>query len=82
MSTLDFAAAFGQDTRSDPTETLRADAHGHSIGDACMFCDETVGVAATSEDPLAFRDHLARHDHCAREYQLWKQVITDEWLGD
>lgn len=84
MNTLNAPTDTAQDrVGHNAQEHLRADTHqAHPPGDACMFCDETVGLARTSEDPLAFRDHLARHDHCHREYQMWKQVITDEWLGD
>lgn len=70
-------------TKRTPRGHLAADAHRpHAEGDTCLFCDATSTLAHTGEDALAFRDHLARHDHCLREYQMWKQVISDEWLGD
>ena len=49
---------------------------------ACMFCNDDMGLRSTGEDPIGFIDHLSESDECRREYQLWKQVITDEWHGD
>lgn len=56
--------------------------HAHEPSGACMFCDDTLGLRSTGEDPLGFIEHLNQSDECRREYQLWKQVITDEWHGD
>lgn len=66
---------------------MDADVHHHHVhvpggADACMFCDPSMGFRATSEDALAFRDHLAANENCQREYQMWKTTIQDEWLGD
>lgn len=49
---------------------------------ACMFCSDSHGLRASGEDPMGFLAHLRLSDDCRREYELWKQVITDEWQGD
>lgn len=58
--------------------------HSHTgkPSDACMFCSDDLGLRSTGDDPIGFLDHLDRNDDCQREYQMWKQVITDEWHGD
>ncbi len=48
----------------------------------CIFCDPRMALRSTGEEPLAFLGHLDTHSRCALEYQMWKQVITDEWEGD
>jgi hypothetical protein len=69
-----------------PAEEAHHPAGGtHSVGDpagACMFCNDEMGLRSTGEDALGFIDHLEASEECRREYQLWKQVITDEWHGD
>ncbi len=50
--------------------------------EACMFCSDELGLRSTGEDAIGFINHLQESDDCRREYQLWKQVITDEWHGD
>lgn len=50
--------------------------------DACNFCDDSLGFRAVSEDPFAFREHLAQHDDCRLEYEQWRGTLVDEWAGD
>ena len=49
---------------------------------ACIFCDPALPLASTGMDALGFVDHLAVSVPCEREYEMWRQVIRDEWQGD
>lgn len=79
MSTLTGLQAPPHEEANDPGW-----GHGQngSAEGACMFCNDELGLRSTGEDPIGFIEHLEQSDDCRREYQLWKQVITDEWHGD
>jgi hypothetical protein len=64
-----------------PTRGKGSPAPYHA-SETCMFCDSARTLRGTGEDPMGFLAHLRERDDCRTEYELWKQVITDEWHGD